>query len=61
VSGHFPILNAMVELAKDETGAVIGVTIHSLILTENVSELPEMFRKMAQDMLYKHAVETDGR
>jgi hypothetical protein len=51
----------MVELAKDETGAVIGVTIHSLILTEHVSELPEMLRKMAQDMLYKHAVETDGR
>lgn len=51
-----PIKNAMISLARDETGKVIGVTVHSLVLTEHVNELPTSFRKAAEGMLYEHAV-----
>ena len=55
MDGHFPISNAMVELARDEAGTIIGVTILSLILTKNVHELPEPFQKIAHGLLYEHA------
>jgi hypothetical protein len=55
MDGHFPVSNAMMELARDDAGTIIGVTIHSLILTKNVHELPELFKKIAHGLLYEHA------
>jgi hypothetical protein len=61
IVGCFPVSASKVELAHEACGddktRVIGVTISVLVETEYVHELPEPWRKVAQDMLYKHAVE----
>jgi len=63
IIGCFPVTAAKVELARevcaDDSTPVIGVTISILVLREHIHELPDMFRRLAEGQLYRHAVEGD--
>lgn len=48
---RMPIGNAKLELARDQDGAVIGVTIIMLVKTNDIIALPAMFREQARQLV----------